>query len=159
MMGGCICKRRKFMRFFGFFFPGKWREDIYDCAHSCITDKMKLAEDVTDLVTGCPCWTEKRNDFIRRILELHREKRFKKGERWKRREEVLLRCLCLWYSASNDMINHRGQWNYGHPEVQGVRKKDFNGMGEKTNVDCRVRSREVNHSQRVLPVRPMSIRP
>lgn len=33
------------------FFSGRWR-GIYDCAHACITNKMKLAEDVTDLVTG-----------------------------------------------------------------------------------------------------------
>ena len=47
---------------------------IYNCTHACITNKMKLAEDVTDLVTGLACWTEKRNNLIRRILELHRDK-------------------------------------------------------------------------------------
>jgi hypothetical protein len=38
---------------------------IYDCAHACISNEMKLAEDVADLVTGHPRWAEKRNDFIR----------------------------------------------------------------------------------------------
>ena len=80
---------------------------IYNGAHACITNKMKLAEDVTDLVTGLPCWTEKRNNFIRRILKLHRDKRLRK--RTSGRGEDLLRCPSLWHLASNDMISHRGQ--------------------------------------------------
>jgi hypothetical protein len=46
---------------------------------------MKLAEDVADLVTGHPRWAEKRNDFIRWILELHRKKEIKEEDKWKRR--------------------------------------------------------------------------
>ena len=31
------------------------------------------------------------------------------------------------------MVNHRGRWNYGHPEVQGGHKKAINRVKKKKN--------------------------
>ena len=89
---------------------------------------MKLAEDITDLVTGLPCWTEKRNNFIRWILELHRDEIEKEGK-WNRggftKMSVFVVLGLQRYDKPSGPVKLRAPWGtvVGHKKVIDTWKK------------------------------------
>ena len=46
------------------------KRGTHHCARSRVPDEVKLAVDITELVAGLPCWSEKGNDDTVRVLEL-----------------------------------------------------------------------------------------